>query len=473
MKIIYMNLKRVVTLVIVALMLTAVSAQTLRTGYFMDGNLFRHRLNPALKSSRGYFSIPVLGGININTTGNFGASNFLYDSPFNSNEMVTFMHSSVSADEFLGNLEKENKLRMNLDITVLSMGFYAFGGFNTIDLTVRSQTGMNLPYDLFRFMKVMGDSNYSFGDIEMQSRNYADLSIGHSHNINENLTIGARLKFLFGLGYADAKFNRMDISMSGDKWVIAADAEANIALGGVFTHSADKSTPSRAVVDGYDDVKVGLQGFGLGTDLGVTYDFTNVLVDGLVVSASVTDLGYIQWKKTARAAITPDSEYEFDGFTHMGIHSDGTNATLDDQWETTSDELEDFFTLEDKGEGKVKTGIGAKMNLAAQYKMPFYKKLSAGVLYTHCFDELFSYDQTSVMLNISPGKVLDFAGSCTFSDFGTSFGAMANFHCPGFNFFIGTDCFLGKVGKQFVPLENMNASVSFGINIAFARHKKK
>jgi hypothetical protein len=44
---------------------------------------------------------------------------------------------------------------------------------------------------------------------------------------------------------------------------------------------------------------------------------------------------------------------------------------------------------------------------------------------------------------------------------------MANVHLTGFNFFVGTDCFLSKVGKQFIPLENMNASVAFGINIPF------
>lgn len=471
MKNINMNFKKLAAFVLVALMTVGASAQTLRTGYFLDGNLFSYRLNPALQPARGYFSIPVLGGINLNTTGNVGMSNFLYDSPLNNDKLVTFMHSSVSADEFLGNLEDKNNFRMNLDVTLFSVGFYAFGGFNTIDLTMRSQTGMNLPYDLFRFMKVMGADKYSFGDIEMQSKNYADLSIGHSHDINENLTIGARAKFLFGLGYANAVFNKMDIAMSGDKWVIAADAQADIALGGAFTHSKEKSAPGRAVVDGYDDIKAGLQGFGMGVDLGATYDFSGVLVDGLVVSASLTDLGYISWNKTARAAINPENPYEFSGFTEMSIHSNGT-ATLDDQWETTQDELEDFFTLEDKGEGKVKTGLGAKMNIAAEYKMPFYKKLSAGVLYTHCFDDLFSYDQTTVMLSVSPLKVFDLAVSSSFSDFGTGFGAMANLHCPGFSFFLGTDCFLSKVGKQYIPLENMNASVSFGVNIGFGRHKK-
>lgn len=448
------------------------SAQALRTGYFMDGNVYRYRLNPALQSTRNHVAIPVLGGIQVNTMGNVGVGSFLYDSPTNSDELVTFMHSSVSADEFLGDLEDENIMRLDLDFTLLSVAFKAFGGVNTIDLTMRSNVGMNLPYGMFRFMKEMGNSDYSFSDMKMQTRNFADLSLGHSHKINEALTIGGRLKFLFGLGYADVNFDQMDIRTSGSKWEIAARGEANIALGGAFKHSSKQTISGKTVIDGYEDIAVGMHGFGMGIDLGATYDLSEVLTDGLTVSASITDLGFISWGKAAQAAIAPEDKFEFAGFDRMGIHS-GNNSTIDDQWESLRDDLEDFFALEDKGEGGVTTGIGAKFNFGAEYKMPFYKKLSAGFLYTHCFDDVFSYDQASLVLNLSPNNVLDFAVSGTASTFGAGFGAMANIHCPGFSFFIGTDCFLGKVNSQFVPIEDMNASVSFGINVAFGNNKKK
>lgn len=450
---------------------TGVGAQALRTGYFMEGNIYRHRLNPALSSTRNHASLPLLGGIQVTTMGNVGLGNFLYDSPFNGDELVTFMHESVDAQEFLGDLEDENIMRMDLDFTLLSVAFKAFGGYNTIDLTLRSNTGMNVPYGMFAFMKEMGNKNYSFGDLKMQTRNFADFSLGHSRKINEQLTVGGRVKFLFGLGYADVNFDNMNVYTSGERWEVSAKGEANIALGGAFKHSREKSTQDRMVVDGYEDIAAGLHGFGMGIDLGATYDLSEVLADGLVVSASVTDLGFISWSKAAKGEVNPEDKFVFDGFDNMGIHS-GNNSTLDDQWEVLRDDLEDFFALEDKGEGGVTTGIGAKFNLAAQYKMPFYKKLSAGVLYTHCFDDVFSYDQASLMVNLSPNNVLDFAVSGTMSTYGAGFGAMANIHCPGFSFFIGSDCFLSKVNKQFVPLENMNSSVSFGINVAFGNNKK-
>ena len=473
MKKMILNIKRAFLFLALMFAFISVSAQALRTGYFLEGDLYRYRLNPALNSVRGHVAIPVLGGIQLNTMGNVGLGNFLYDSPYDNNEMVTFMHSSVDAKEFLGDLDSENIMRLDADFTILSLAFHAMGGFNTIDLSLRSNTGLNIPYGMFEFMKDMGQENYSFSDLGMRTRNFADLSIGHSHKIGKSLTVGARLKVLFGLAYANVNFDNMNIGMGRDKWTISASGKADIALGGQYTISDEPTISGKTVIDGYDDVAVGLHGFGIGTDLGVTYDFSELFLKGLTASLSVTDLGYISWSKTARAAISPDAPYEFNGFSEMGIHSGNDKLTLDEQWEKTSDELEDFFALEDQGEGSVTSGIGAKLNFGLEYKMPFYNKLSAGFLYTHCFDDVYSYNQASLILSISPLKVIDFAVSGTYSDYGTGFGAMANIHCKGFGFFIGTDCFLGKLGKQFVPVENMNASISFGLNIALGRHEEE
>ena len=473
MKNIASNIKRALFAVALLAVSAGAGAQALRTGYFMDGNLYGYRLNPALQAPRGHFSLPIIGGMQMSAMGNVGIGNFLYDSPTNPNELVTFMHQSVDTKEFLNKLEDENKMRLDLDYSILSVAFRAFGGFNTIDLNVRSQTAANLPYGMFAFMKEMGNKNYSFSDLTLQSRNFVDLSIGHSREVIKGLTAGARFKILAGLAYAGVKVDRMDIKMGKNSWEISAKANADIALGGAFTYDTPTEPNEKAKIDGYEDVAPGNQGYGFGADFGVTYDFNHLpKLKGLKVSASVTDLGYITWNKTAQAGIDPGYTYKFDGFTQMSIHNDKGN-TLDDQWETTREELKDFFTLEDKGEGSVTTGIGAKVNLGLEYEMPFYNKLSAGLLYTHCFDDALSYNQTSLIVNISPNKVFDFAVSGTMSTFGTSFGAMANVHCTGFNIFFGADLMNGKVNNQFAPIEDFTATMSMGISIAFGHVDKK
>lgn len=466
------KMKRFSIIAMLLLVATVVTAQsTLRTGYFLQGNPYRHRLNPALVNDQNYIGIPVLGNFNFSTAGNVGLANFVYDAP-NGRDLVTFMHPSVDADDFLGGLDDNNNIRANIDMNILSAGFFAFGGYNTIDVGVHSRVGANLPYDMFRFMKVMGSGDYSFTDMNVNTKNYVDLSLGHSREIIEGLTVGARLKFLFGIAYSDLTFDRMDITANGSQWRINAAGNVNIAMGGHFTLSDEKTVSGKTPIDSYEDITAGMNGFGMGIDLGATYDLSEVLTEGLTVSAALNDIGYIKWKKVAKAGVNPSSPYEFNGFTNISIHDDNNaGASLEDQFESLQDDLEDFFTLEDMGEGSDKCSLGATLNLGAEYKMPFYKKLSAGVLYTHSFEDMYSYNEMSLMINWAPFKSFDMALSGSTSTYGTGFGAMANIHCTGFNLFFGSDFFLSKVGKQFIPLENMNSSVSFGINVPFGRKR--
>lgn len=459
------------TLLVLLLVAVAVQAQqTLRTGYFLKGNSYRYRINPAMMNERNFVSLPVLGNININTNGNIGLSHFVYDAP-NGEDLVTFMHPSVSDDKFLGELDDENNISLGADFTILAAGFYAFGGYNTIDLGVHSRVGMNVPYDMFKFMKVMGNNEYCINDLNLSTSNYIDLALGHSHKITDDLTVGARLKFLFGLAYADVMFDKMELSLSGKQWIVNAQGTADIAMGGAFKHSNDRFVNGAPAVDGYDDVSVGLNGFGMGLDLGVTYDLSNVLTEGLVVSASLNDIGFMNWNKVARAGVSPEEPYVFDGFDNIAIHDDIPGTNLEDQFDDLQEDLENFFALEDKGEGSVSNMLSATLNVGVEYAMPFYNKLSAGILYTSRFDSMYPLHQFSFMANVAPLKWFDMALSATASNYGAGFGAMANVHLKGFNLFVGTDCFVGKVGKQFIPVDNMNASVAFGINIPFGARR--
>lgn len=485
MKNILFNTRRILFLVVISLLAVSASGQALRTGYFSKGNLFRYRINPAYMSENGFISVPLLGGVQATTMGNVSFDDLFYENPNISGEYVTFMDESVDEERFLSGLESDNMVRADIDIMLMSAGFRAFGGFNTIDLSLRSNTAVNLPYGMLHFMKVANPllegvqngsllatdiPDFSFGDIMIHTRNFIDLSLGHSRKIGKNLTIGARAKLLFGIGYADVELDQMNVRYDNiDSWSIGVHGDANMAFGGEFKYSKDRKINNQYAVVGYDHFDPGIQGFGLGLDFGATYDLSDVLLKGLTVSASVNDLGFIRWNKSKFAELTGD-EYKFEGFDKIGMIT-GENS-LSDQLSDLGEDMEDFFALEDKGEKSFTSGIGAKVNLGAEYVMPFYKNLSAGVLYTHCFDDIYSYDQTSVVVSVSPVKFFDLAVSSTFSTFGTGFGAIANLHCPGFSFFIGTDCFFSTQEDYYVPTNDTNGSVSFGFNIPFGKSDK-
>ena len=78
-----------------------------------------------------------------------------------------------------------------------------------------------------------------------------------------------------------------------------------------------------------------------------------------------------------------------------------------------------------------------------------------------------------MMLNWAPLRIFDFAVSGTTSTYGTNFGAMANIHMTGFNFFIGTDCFITNLNEDFIPKDNMKDLDEIDAEVARIRAKYK
>ena len=452
----------VITVLFLAVSVVA-GAQTTRTGYFLKGNAFRYRLNPALMNDQHYFAFPLLGEIDVKTTGNLGLSNFIYDSP-DGKSLLTFMHPSVSAEDFLADINKNNKLAVDLDVTLMSFGFFGLGGYNTFDVGLHSHTALYVPYDMFRFMKTLGGGTYSFDNMSLSTRNYIDIALGHSHKFNNGLSIGARFKVLLGAAYANLLIENMDVTMTGERWMIDAKASLSAAFGGRFT------LDDNGMINGVKDIVPGLNGLGMGVDLGVSYDMSDVLVKGLTISASITDLGYMKWNNVVRLGCAPEP-YSFNGFDNLGVGADQTES-LEDQFEAIGDGLAGMLVLADQGVVvEEKEDLFSTLHIGLEYKMPFYDKLSLALLYSNSLDELYPFHQFSIMANLSPTNWFSIAVSGTKSTLGMDFGAMVNLHCTGFNIFVATDCMIYKYNKQYIPLDNLNANVSVGFNIPLGKKR--
>ena len=318
-----------------------------RSGYFLEGYNFRHQLNPAFAPEQNYVSIPALGNLGVGAMSNVGVNTFLYKLP--NGDLTTFMNSSVGADEFLGKLKRNNKVTAHVNLAVLFGGFRAFKGYNTITLSMRSDLGVNLPKDLFTFMK-MGqtgpDTSYDFGDIRLKADAYAEIALGHQHKITNELNVGAKVKFLLGAGNIDARIKSMNVTMGYDKWQVRADGQLNIAVNGLKVPTNQESGKdldkpdmrNQIDYDGIDIDGLGMSGFGLGFDLGTTYD-RHKFVPGLTLSAALTDLGFISWKHNVNAA-THGTAFTFEWFQNIALDSDQPdyeqnklNQQLEDMWD--------------------------------------------------------------------------------------------------------------------------------------------
>ena len=448
------------------LLATAVApaaAQEFRTAAFMQTNNYRHQINPAMLDEA-YVGMPFFGQINVGATGNFGLKNFVYKLDGNPRyDLTTFMSPTVSAGEFLGDLHDKNRADVYINYNIFSVGFKAFKGINLVELNLRSNTNVSLPYELFEFMKTTGaKETYHLQDIGVRSQNYLELALGHSHHINDQWTVGAKLKFLFGGAYADFSADQLDVTMNGDQWRIVGDARLKAA---VLSSEFDYEDPSKNAPDGrrrvkgIDDVSFGLPGFGMGVDLGATFKVTK----DLTLSAAINDLGFINWSKVKNASSRGD--YTFDGFEDIYAGSNNTGGNkLGDQFETLGDDLEEMFSVYDDGEGSSSQALAATINIGAEYTLPVYRNLRFGFLYTSRLHGLYSYHQGLLSATIRPVKCLEASVNTAVSSTGCTFGAALSLRAKHYNFFIGSDRIFGKVSKEFIPLNSLNANVTMGMS---------
>lgn len=381
------NIYHILVTIAFVCLCTVSSAQSLRSGYFLEGYTYRHLMNPAFSPERNYIAVPGIGNINVGAQSNVGLNTFIY--PYGNDKLTTFMNSSISNDDFSGKLKDNNRINVNLNMTLLSAGFRAWGGFNTIDVNMRSTTSLNLPRGLFEFMKLgMNSSNsvYEMDDLGISSNNYAEIALGHSRQINDKLNVGGKLKFLLGVGNVNIKMTDMKVQMAENKWMVQANGEMNTSVKGLTIPTKEESgkeikNPSERDLVDWDNIDLdspGLSGFGMAVDLGATYK----LREDLTLSAAILDLGFISWSNTIKAK-TSNTPWEFNGFQNIAMGSDDADGDkpLEDQLEDLGNDIENYASFHRTETGSSSTrALGATLNIGADYVFPLYDKLHFGFL---------------------------------------------------------------------------------------------
>ena len=451
------------------LAVVAASAQSLNSAYFTDGYKFRHTMNPAFGNDQSYVSIPALGNINVRTQGNFGYDAIIKTNPnpYNNKTMTTFLNPYIDASTALDGFNSgNNRVIGSVGVTVLSAGFKAWGGYNTIEINAKASFGVSLPYELFEFAKNAGNSNYNIGDINAGALSYAEIAFGHSRQLPVQLRAGAKLKVLLGVGRADVKMENVHAELSdANKWLVTANAQADVSMKGFTYKQKEKEYNQRPGSYQYvNDLKVsggGIGGFGLAVDLGASYK----LNDDWSFSAALLDLGFIRWSNDVQATNIGNT-FEFDGF-HDADVAKSSDKSIKNQGDKYADQFADFAHLQDQGDkGGRTTGIGSTLNVGAEYTLPMYRKLSFGLLSSTRIQGEYSWTEARLSANWEPLRWLDGGMSLGVGSFGASAGWLLNIHPKGFNFFVGMDHILGKQSKEGIPLSS-RASVNLGMNITW------
>lgn len=471
--------------------------QSSRSAYFLEGSTYRHELNPAFIGERGYFSFPALGNLDFGVQSTAGIGSFLYKLP--DGRLTTFMHESVSGQEFVDGLPNRFKLGADVNENIFSLGFHAWGGFNTLGISIKSDTRVNVPSELFKFMKLgmasETGSQYIVNGLNMMSTNYAEIAFGHARTINNHLTVGAKLKALVGLAKANVRIDKLTITASQDAWTITPQgAELYASAKGLIvptkgetgnyqeddyildangnrTDQLKTGTDQQIDYDGvdFDDKNIGPTGFGLALDLGAVYKLGD-----WQFSAAVLDLGFIGWKNTVKGTMSND--FEFSGFENIAVKDTEGNAnSLENQSDALLDDLKDMAKFTKEADGmKRTTALAATLNFGAQYTLPAYDRLNFGLLSTTRLQGKHTWTEARLSANVSPLSGFEASVNYALSNFGSAAGLMLNFHPRGFNFFVAADVPLGKLEPAYcAPIGRAALNVNLGINFTFGPKYKR
>jgi hypothetical protein len=446
---------------LLAASLTAGAQSAAESGFFADGYLYRYQLNPAFANEQNFVSLPFVGNFNFELGGNIGISDVLYKS---GGRTVTFLNPDISASEVMSNINRHNRLNTRINLGILSGGFKAFGGYNTVSINIRSDVSANIPGTLFSFLKEgIENKSYDIESVDAHATAWTEIAFGHSHKIHERVRVGGALKLLVGVADAKVDFERATLNLQNDKWSIEAEGEMAVSLEGATYKTKVDNTSGRRYVNGLDvdDSKLGIGGYGVALDLGMTCK----LDDDWSLYASLTDVGFIRWRSNLVASTNGVKRFDSDDYT-FNVDKDAPNS-FSEEWDQMKEQLSAIYQLSDNGDtGGVVRMLGATMRVGADYSLPAWRKLTFGVLNTTYIRGLYSHTTFRFSANVAPCRIFSAGLNVGIGSYGTTFGWIMNLHPKGFNLYLASDATPLRLAKQGVPL-NSNGSFRLGLNVPF------
>lgn len=475
-------------LIIAALLVSfTAGAQALKSSYFIDNSLNRNKMNPAFAPRTNYFQIPAVGNLSAGVLSNLDIPAFLY--PMDG-ELVTFLHGDVSAERFERALANHPYVDAEAAVNLVNFGFYTKKkSFWTFDLGVKAGVDIDLPADLFLFLKKgSGTSGQSFNIANVNAYATASVqaSVGYSRNIMDGLRVGAKARVIAPVAYAAVNLENVRLTTGKDKWTIDTEGYAHAALQGL-----DIDLPEDDMVPevGFDldrmlQDKV-LAGLGYSLDIGAEYalELPGKFFDRILLSAAVTDLGLVRYSKDAVHSYSTRGSLDWVGFQDVGM------GDLMDFTESIDDfvaNAEGLLNLTEEAPSSLVRSTMPSIYLGAE--LPFlWDKMSAGLLYSGRFSHSYYRNELTASLNITPVKWFALGLSYSFLNTAETVGGIIEFTPKkGTGFYLGFDYlpvtytsapmimdesrlpqFLKNMGFTGMPLPlSMRLNVQFGLSVA-------
>lgn len=451
-------MKRIFVLFIISTVIqVSASAQNNLTLYNLEVLPQNLLPNPAkTPDCKWYIGMPVISSIDFQFASNALAFKSIGDAFV---ERSNGSGYSFQLGRFAQSLDKETFVNLGVNAELLNFGFRLRKSMFTFGITEKVKTRLSIPNDILK-LGAQGnggenlgyDFNFNFGFDVLHVREFA---VGYSRQfLNDNLTVGARLKYIRGLNVISTDKN--DLKFRTDESNFSYNVKANIEL--------NASSAGLGLIDG-DEVDPSLFGLGspnnsgFGIDLGAELELTN----RISVSASIVDLGLISWKDDV---LNLKSENPGATFQYRGIDLNRYFGDSSVGFQVLVDTIADVFSLDSSNNG-FNTTLFSEFYLGGNFRLT--DRHQAGVLFYGSFYNKQLYPSFTVSLNSKLTRF--FAMSVSYSMM------RGNFQNVGLGFVtnLGPEQFYfvsdNAIGVATGNVKNLGGR--FGWNHVFGRRKYK
>jgi len=375
------KLRYILTLLL-AMVIADLAGQNSQVMYYM--NLPQnHLLNPAMRpSNKVYIGLPALSGINLNVNNNFVNFSDVFMPGKTGDSVITFLHPDNDINDFIDKIRDKNSLQPQALVQLFGLGFSAGKNYIFIDINDRIEGNMVIPGDIFK-LALLGNESFVGDKIDLSSfrgdvKYYREIGVGFSRDFTSKLRIGVKAKVLKGIATASIKNRSLEIAVNDDyTHSLDADMTLNISAPLRVYMDAEHNIDSLVfdekrfdVTSNIIDFALGKQNTGFGIDIGATFDVT----EELVVSAAITDLGFIKWKKDL-TNLNAESQFTFSGLNMTDVIN-GTK-TFEELGQEMIDSLKNSFKVSDSKD-PFTTYLPVGFTLGGSYNLT--KSFSLGVL---------------------------------------------------------------------------------------------
>jgi hypothetical protein len=436
--------KRILT---IAILISAIysNAQQALTLYNMDMISQSTQVNPSLMpGNQMYIGVPALSSVSFLFTN----SGFTWR---DIHKVRADDSVSIDVENAINELSTKNFISLAFRMNILEAGFKVKKTYLTFNVSEKANMNLTFPKELFELL-LNGNAGFIGREVDLSTvsfdmTHYREYAVGFARQVSKKVTLGARVKYLYGMENVSSAKNNFRFYTAPDDYQLELSSEY------VINTSMQGNDPNGSS----GNYMTGLKNTGFGGDISATYQMN----EKWKLNASIIDMGFIRWKSNVKNLTTAPGNYSFDGIDIAEFMSDSSSM------DNVVDSMSDAFTPQETFDPYT-TKIPTHFYINTSYRID-EKTNAAALLHAQSFHGTV---QPSFTASINRRLTDHFTASLSYSMINQHFdnvGAGIVVHMGAIQFYMISDNWIGT----FNPLSNHTTHLNFGFNLVYGRPKKK